>query len=59
MKSREKYDFSILFAQVHFDLFWNVGKIKAGQQIRENIGDDFLKSSFHVEIAFLDRTKKI
>ena len=58
MKNREKLNFSILFATLHFDFFWNVEKQKAGQQIRENVGDDFLKLSFQVETAFLDKTKK-
>ena len=66
MKNREKHTFSILFVilhfdknfKLHFDFFWNVEKQNAGQQIRENVGDDFLKLSFQVETAFLDKTKK-
>ena len=44
--------------KLHFDFFWNVEKQKAGQQIRENVGDDLLELFFQLETAFLDKTKR-
>ena len=58
MKNREKLNFSGFFAtKFQVTLFLNVEKQKAGQQIREDVENNFLKLSFQFEIAILDKKK--